>query len=826
MWNPQRICRRTFLRLSAAGLGAALLPLPVPAQTPGKGKPVLIYFHDGFALQGYVKRETEEIVIDDFNGTPVGIPRGFFLIDDGPRRVTFAQTQVAWIARPHDYNDDVLVHDKKYSGVGLSKEVPSILEIVETSDWSPEWERTLRFRGRDKTPMQKVVDVKVDQHIGRMTPYSIRVDTVTKYLFSSAYLTREFSPDVIRGLVSSHPNIAENPGMAVKARLNRRYAYCQFMAQAGYFDLAEEDLLRTLKDFPEHKEEIEKRLKDVGTIKARETFDFVQRLALAGQHKAVAERIKSFPKKYADEPMLGKLRELEADYKTAQERGAEALKHLADLSKAAAGDNAAHFREAAAAMREEMCYDNVNRLDNFVEQAKQYQRLKGDGKKPPVGPEELMSLAVSSWLLGSVAGETKPETAARLWKLRRLILEYEKTDDRAARHKLIAAARLGDDLKVVEEAAQIVSSLPPSEPGEIFKGSQPMKAGRNTTYELQLPPEYRHGRHHPLLIVLHESGEKPLHMLERWQDAAADNGFLLAAPEWERKGSGYTYGDAEHQTVLDTIRDVRRHYRVDSDRVFLFGLRDGGLMALDVGMSHPDLFAGVSTMGAGPDKYSEVYWHNAQYLPFYVVNGDRVGPMLDKAHKLFESWVNKDFPALWVQYKGRGAEWFAGEVPMIFDWMRVKRRAFPLHQLAKTGNGDSRFGTDFFTLRTTDNAFYWLTTDYVMEQYCKTVNGPWTSANPASLQATIYPDSNDIRVTAIGVKQVSVWLGRNLKGEGMIDFSKPVSFRVSLGRTTQAIQVLNKKMVSPSLSVLLEDLYRRGDRQRVYMARLDWPAEK
>ena len=74
-------------------------------------------------------------------------------------------------------------------------------------------------------------------------------------------------------------------------------------------------------------------------------------------------------------------------------------------------------------------------------------------------------------------------------------------------------------------------------------------------------------------------------------------------------------------------------------------------MALDVGMSHPDLFAGVSTMGAGPEKFSELYWHNAQYLPFYIVNGERVGKILDTTHLQFERWIGQRFPTLWVQYK-------------------------------------------------------------------------------------------------------------------------------------------------------------------------------
>src|SRR5262249_50299471 len=196
MWNPQRICRRSFLRLTVAGLGAALLPISAPAQR-GKGKPSLIFLHDGFAIQGYVKREGADIEIDDYKGTPVTIPKGFYLIDDGPRRITFTQTQVARIDQPRQYSDDVLVHKKTYSGAGLSTSVPAILEIVETGDWNAEWERTLRFRGKDRSVPPKPIDVKVNQHLGMMTPYSVRIDTTSVYNFSSAYLLREFSEDAI-----------------------------------------------------------------------------------------------------------------------------------------------------------------------------------------------------------------------------------------------------------------------------------------------------------------------------------------------------------------------------------------------------------------------------------------------------------------------------------------------------------------------------------------------------------------------------------------------------------------------------------------------------
>ena len=117
-------------------------------------------------------------------------------------------------------------------------------------------------------------------------------------------------------------------------------------------------------------------------------------------------------------------------------------------------------------------------------------------------------------------------------------------------------------------------------------------------------------------------------------------------------------------------------------------------------------------------------------------------------------------------------------------------------------------------MRPTENAFYWLTTDELSPLCMNSATNFRIGMSPAQLQARIYPETNDIRVKAAGVKQVSVWLGRNLRGESMIDFTKPVSFRV--GNKVW----LNKEMVKPNLTVLLEDLYQRGDRQRIYLAKL------
>ena len=70
--------------------------------------------------------------------------------------------------------------------------------------------------------------------------------------------------------------------------------------------------------------------------------------------------------------------------------------------------------------------------------------------------------------------------------------------------------------------------------------------------------------------------------------------------------------------------------------------------------------------------------------------------------------MQRQYPMLWVQYKGRGVEWYSGELPNMIDWMRNKRRAFPLHQVGNAGLGNPLDGNEYCSMRDGDNHFYWL----------------------------------------------------------------------------------------------------------------------
>ena len=143
---------------------------------------------------------------------------------------------------------------------------------------------------------------------------------------------------------------------------------------------------------------------------------------------------------------------------------------------------------------------------------------------------------------------------------------------------------------------------------------------------MKLPPEYHHGRAYPILIVLTHAGINAEEILSPLINESEKNGYIVIAPEWNGlfgKG-GWQWRGEDHVYVTAALRDAVRHFTVDNDRVFLMGVADGANMAMDIGMSHPDLFAGVVPMAPIP-KWQNMfihYWANAQKLPFYVVTGE------------------------------------------------------------------------------------------------------------------------------------------------------------------------------------------------------------
>jgi hypothetical protein len=810
-----------------------LLFIVVPAQAD------LVILKDGFLLNGKIKQD-REIWVDPLTKQwfPVARLNGFYMVDDGARRIIFSASQVADATRQDLYQASDVISIGRIVRLNGGQGLGKYWKVDHASDFNKvrPWER-------DIVLMTTQGKVRVEQRIVEMSPHHLRLDAKGAD-WSAYHLTSEFGPDTLRELLNVH---VQRP--KVKAKLSkdeRRFLVFRFLLQTGWYDQAEDELDQILKELPKEKEpvdlshktpkkerpEVEKRIESVKEqvessrkaltkLRALKLADQIELAYRAGQHQKTKRLLTRFAKVKAAPDLIGeqrlaKIQGLEEMYRETDEKIALARKFLRALPKRILRtDHRPIFVAAAKVIQEELHQDTAGRLEGFVGLAIQEERDRKNNRRPKQSPEALMSLAVSGWLMGNDLAETDVPTALALWQARGFVLDYLKAPDRK---RLAAFSR---KLPVpLDELAQMIRSLPPANPEPManiqkkgFGIDAPIKASRDdaktTPYFLQLPPEYHHQRTYPVLLVLHSADGSAKHMLRRWGDLAAQHGYILAAPEWSTGSSEYQYSEEEHARVLDVLRDLRRRFQVDSDRVFLFGFEEGGNMAYDLGLAHPDLFAGVMPMGARPKFFAVHYWPNAQYLPFYVTvgGGDGDNPKINR--KQFGDWVRYHYPSLYVEYKGRGPEWFEGELPFLIDWMSSKKRVHPIRQLGKDGGG-SIFGQEFRTLREGDKHFYWLSTDAIKPACLNDLQNWKVGRKAAQLTARI-GGMNDIYVNTLGLNQVSIWFA-----PGMLNFEKPVTIRVN-GATAW-----NRKKIKPSLETMCKDLYERGDRQGLYFAKVDF----
>ena len=332
------------------------------------------------------------------------------------------------------------------------------------------------------------------------------------------------------------------------------------------------------------------------------------------------------------------------------------------------------------------------------------------------------------------------------------------------------------------------------------------------TYYVQLPPEYDPYRLYPTIVTLHGEAAGAEQQIDWWAGdwskagtrtgQATRHGYIVIAPAWtEEHQKRYCYSAREHAAVLNSLRDACRRFSIDTDRVYLSGLSMGGDAAWDIGLAHPDLWAGVIPIVGQADRYCTLYWQNARYVPFYVVAGELDGgKMVANAHNNLDRWLRYGFNATVVEYRGRGHDDFYDEILRIFDWMgRFHRDFFP-----------RKFICD--TMRPWDNFFWWVEVQGLppRSQVDPADWPPPTGTQPAQVNARM-TDRNGLIVTTPSRSDVTVWLSPQ-----MLDFKQ-----AQRSRSTAGGLATPPDSSSRTFARCWKTFRTRADRQHPFWARLD-----
>lgn len=326
----------------------------------------------------------------------------------------------------------------------------------------------------------------------------------------------------------------------------------------------------------------------------------------------------------------------------------------------------------------------------------------------------------------------------------------------------------------------------------------------DVVYHVQTPPEYHAARRYPCVITLHGSGSKPLQQLSWWAGdfdpksglrlgQASRQGYIVIAPEWARPSqTKYEYTAREHSAVLYALRDACRRFSIDTDRVFLSGHSMGGDAAWDIGLAHPDLWAGVLPVVATADKYVAHYWENGKNTAFYFVCGEMDGDRMQTNSRDLDRYLKRvGYDVMVVEYQGRGHEHFHDEIHHMFDWMNLHKRNFVVREFKCAA------------MRPWDNFYWWAeVSGFPARTMVAPAAWPAASARAAAIEGKIL-ENNSIRLDSAAA-QTTIWLSPEF-----VDLDK----RVMINGKSQA--------VVPSLEVMLEDVRTRADRQHPFWAKAE-----
>jgi poly(hydroxyalkanoate) depolymerase family esterase len=151
---------------------------------------------------------------------------------------------------------------------------------------------------------------------------------------------------------------------------------------------------------------------------------------------------------------------------------------------------------------------------------------------------------------------------------------------------------------------EVTSALPLPEGAQFEEHAFANNAG-GRTYKLYIPSSYV-GQALPLLVMLHGCTQSPDDFAAgtRMNLLAEENTFLVAYPAQTRsanpskcwnwfKESDQRRDRGEPSLIAGITRQIMREFPIDSGRVYVAGLSAGGAAAAILGITYPDLYAGV-----------------------------------------------------------------------------------------------------------------------------------------------------------------------------------------------------------------------------------------
>ncbi|MHC4471780.1 MAG: PDZ domain-containing protein [Planctomycetota bacterium] len=225
--------------------------------------------------------------------------------------------------------------------------------------------------------------------------------------------------------------------------------------------------------------------------------------------------------------------------------------------------------------------------------------------------------------------------------------------------------------------------------------------GKTRPWILHVPLDYTPERRYPLVLDLHDHVEHRRQppedtdaLEEIWGDVAESRQWLLAIPTGQRGAEWWTTTGAAGVVAL--VKEVKRTWNVDDDRVFVTGRGDGGSGCYALALVRSTPFAGFAAVGGHPEIArfggEQVHLRNLLNKPFLVAPvtsgsfcpADSLDPVLDALQELGAPLERR--PAV----EASVLEAFAAARPSILAWIEKTVRDPHPRRIVMEGPGSRR----------------------------------------------------------------------------------------------------------------------------------------
>lgn len=797
------------------------LTVLLPAQILGQGDLRVVKMRNGVEYIGRVA--TVDGVFSDVlnpwtNAHQIG------LVDDGLRRVLFninSAGNLAPLAPDHPAANPTVFKIAQRTFSGSTKGYGNL----QFGPFNEHGHRRVRVTTNEGTS-------QFIQGITELTPRWCELKTLSDRKgtrlrnWTMRIATASVPPATIRNLLNRQITDRKNPA--------DYFSVVDFFRESEQYNKALEELSFIRETFPDLSARIAEQQTAIRQIRARQWKRQVEERIEAGQPVLAATMLRAFTdtEGVANEILI-EMADLQQGLLNADSRVQAAKKPLFELIDQLLNGQLTdkleqeqlpmvqRFRDE---LESELSFNNVDRLAA-------YQLTATDDGTTAL---QKLSRALSGWFLGSNQATENFAISQSFYVVRDLVREYLTTKQPNRRREIVEELKKYEGGEPRYLAAMIAQMLPPAAPDlseydfnepltYSFEVESPSAVEQPYTfkYHVLLPPEYSPYRKYPCIVTLPDA-KNPEQQLRRWcgpydpklkirVGQAMRNGYIVVCVDWKLPGQvEYRYSAIEHETVMKSLTKSLRQFSIDTDRVFISGHGFGADAAYDIGIAHPEHWAGIIGISGKIARYPVLYRdHKHVRLPIYSVVGEKEVTNKEQSAEAWNRWLPSKsfFECTVVEYKGRSSEAFLEEILEVFKWTRGYVRKRP---------GPTGFKVqECKVLRPWDNYFWFFELHNIPDNKVEwpAFFGKPFPKNAVEISAQLNNNQFNFKPNRL-TGGATVWLSPEF-----VDLGK----RIQIGAGSGSGKF--RDFVPPSRQVLLEDVRGRSDRQRPYWANVRFTDE-